>query len=748
MWKRKRFNNRWASAAVSLLLLLSLTGCQPTETSSTPYESVTEYPTVANGTTISNETFDLMWDDNLKAVFLHEKATGAIWSSIPYDHYVENYEYPSSILASPVNIGYVEPDNLQMRTLNAYSETIEQGTVACRQLENGLEVTYYFEEVQISLPIQYLLADTGLEVRVLLNQVKENENLLYQISLLPNLSAVPGTGSENKEDSYVFVPSGSGALMYGDGGERPVRNYSEPVYGVDAVQTAEERLTNAETVRLPVFGIKSGEKALMGILGEGAELATIEAQTGNQSTGYSQVYPIFQVRGVDIIQIPNVNGEKKDSTRYSKKRVDLEYVSVLYQPLSGEAASYTGMAKAYADHLVKTGGLAAAVSAEPSLYLEFLGGALKRQLFLGIPYNELTSFTSFEQARSITEEIAGQTGVTPVVKLTGYGKDGMDLSQLGGGFTFGKVMGGNAGYQQLKDWCSQAGIPLFADFDLTQYRKSGFGFSARDAAFNANNITARLNRYAVATMAVDPNAYDYVVVKRDDLPKAVDVLLEKTADLAVDGISLSSLGQIAYSDYLSTETYVKARMASDVSAALLRVKESGHAVLTDTANVYAAAASDYLMGTPTTSSDYQSLDAEVPFYQMVFKGHIPMAVSSVNLEAVPRKQFLKAIESGSGLAFTLTAESDTDFMRSAYSALLTSRYEDQKQTILDMTKEAAAYYTKIQGAAIAQHRFLADQVTETTFSNGVSVIVNFGKTPYQTQTGTAVPAEDFICIEG
>ena len=119
----------------------------------------------------------------------------------------------------------------------------------------------------------------------------------------------------------------------------------------------------------------------------------------------------------------------------------MDYVSVGYYPLSGDKANYVGMAEAYADYLVKSGGMPEK-GETPQLFLEFLGGALCRQNFLGFPYQSVQASTTFTQVREILQDIGDSTGASPVVKLTGFGNAGLDAGKIAGGYTFHNRMGG------------------------------------------------------------------------------------------------------------------------------------------------------------------------------------------------------------------------------------------------------------------------------------------------------------------
>ena len=61
--------------------------------------------------------------------------------------------------------------------------------------------------------------------------------------------------AQNSDDSYLFVPSGSGALIKAENRAQAAK-YSEPVYGEDPVSVSYADTTYNEGIRLPLFGVK------------------------------------------------------------------------------------------------------------------------------------------------------------------------------------------------------------------------------------------------------------------------------------------------------------------------------------------------------------------------------------------------------------------------------------------------------------------------------------------------------------
>src|SRR5690606_36969183 len=129
-----------------------------------------------------------------------------------------------------INIRVMELKTKEIDIARGYS-AVEMETVSSREIENGIELTYYFEEFDISIPIQYILRDDSLAISLDPTKIVENSSFqIMSVSVAPFLCSA----ANNAEDSYLFVPSGNGALMYTNQTVDKERSFSSEVYGFDA----------------------------------------------------------------------------------------------------------------------------------------------------------------------------------------------------------------------------------------------------------------------------------------------------------------------------------------------------------------------------------------------------------------------------------------------------------------------------------------------------------------------------------
>ena len=714
-----------------LCLLISLCACGKNVTDDVPEYNENKTQILTDGTVAENEKFTLSWDSERYALLLTSKRTGEIWSSIPYEFYKKNETSgPASVtLSSPLSITYIDTKMQTVKSIKASVEAYKNGRINAEKTEDGILVTYYFDKLRFSVPVEYKLVDRGLEARIRINEIVETDYPIYQISLLPNfVSAV------NDTDSYLFVPSGSGALISTEASS-PAKSYSESVYGEDPVGVSYADTTFTEKISLPVFGAKNGSQAMLAEITEGAETAYIEATAGDVETGYSSVYATFTLRGYDLTKIADHTGLYKYIKKFSQNRVDLEYAAVCYYPIEDYTADYNGMAQYYKS-LLKEDGFNKEADSATALAVDFWGGVTVKKLFVGLPYYDYQSVTTFKEAENILKELNSATGMKSVVNLRGFGNGGLNPDKVAGGFKINSDNGGIEGYASLKAFCEKNGNRLFFDFDLIKYSKSGGGYKiSSDTAKTANLVRDSKVFYHVSTNGKDKHKKTYYLISREKLSGIGEKLLKAVDSSKLDGISLATLSSLSYSDFSENSTYCKNGMAQDAQKIIKQLSDSGSEVMSVDANLYAALCSDYITNTPVSSSKYDCIETDIPFYQMVFKGSVPIYSDSINVSENPDITFLKAIESGMGLQFSFCSEYNNKLLTTYYTSIAASCYDDIKEKAIDYCNRSSDFLNSVKSSGIKEHS-QSGNLSHTVFENGAEVYVNFGKTPVETPLGT------------
>ena len=726
-------------SALSILLFAS--SCNNKDFSKAKKYSLPEkIASVGTGQIAENEHFVLSYDSSVDNLILYQKSTGNLCSTIPYKYYSSQEEHSEAtdiLLNSSVAISCINNKDQTLKDYSSYDSVVMLNNSYSVKIKNGIRVVYFFEEPQISVPVDYVLTDTGLQAKVLVKEITENELYsIYKISLLPYF-----VSCENNTNSYLFVPSGCGALMYSDDTKRDARLYSEPVYGEDPANDTVYKLNKSAQIHLPVFGVKNIDQGIFAVIEEGCELSYIDAIAGDTLSGYSSAYISFYLRSKSMALVKNAYGANQQVERIGKYITNQENVTVNYIVLNDDV-TFNGMAAAYRDYLQSKGYLAEKENSG-FLYLDIIGGAQLTKSFFGIPYKSTSTTTTLKETREIIDDILKSVDNGLVVRLRGYGEDGIDNTVLAGGFRVDKQMGNKSELKSLVNLCRQNGIALSMDFDLIHFTKSGSGFSSlTDVAQNSNNTSAKTKFYTLVTNEENSNVKPLLLLKREKIPVAAEKMLKAAQSYGLNGVSLASLSSVAYGDYTDQDYFLKANTVSDYTKIAGMLEEKNMTVVSSYANAYAAVNSDYIFDAPTASSSYFSLDKDVPFYQLVFKGNVSISSVPLNLVSNSSNEFLKAISTGTALSFTVINNYDTDLISSAYSGLSGSVYKDIKSQIIELYFKSADYLQTVSGSRIMTYSE-TDGVSCTLFENGITVYTNFTDSEVSTPLGT-VKANDFI----
>lgn len=749
----KRSLLRTASLLLGCLIILS--GCSTADNSQTASISSEDADISGNdvqlveaeeeiadsGEIARNENLVLEWDSERAALLLKDN-NGGVWGSLPYTQY-DTRELGGGAkraVESHIAISYIEPDTLIVKNKNSYTGAFEDGRLYSKRIDNGIRITYYFDDVGIVIPVEYTLIDDALQVKVDVKGIHEDIYKLLQISVFPF-----GASAPNSKDNYLFIPDGSGMLAY-CGQEKGVNTFWCPIYDRDPVCVEEIKRRNTAAARLPVFGVKSGEYALCGIITEGEGAAEINASTGDSDITYSNVYATFSVRGSDAVKIPDLFGKKQSIAKYSEK-LETDALTVRYYPLSPKKQAYSEMADCYRNYLIKEKSLTKQNN-DQSLYYDIPMAAKMRKFYFGFPNDVTTAVTKYKDVESILNQTLADNQIKPVVRLSGIQKGGIDIGKIGDGFQFENAVGNEKERKQLFSYAEKNGILLFPDFDIVRFQKGSLNFNSFSAAKTPTTTTAYQYFYNIATKNQNTELYRYTLLSPSKLKPAYDKVAELLGKKKISALSLSTLGNTAYSDYSDSKYYLRNGFSDIVQEIQNSAEKSEIKLMYEQPNAYAAVGADFIISSPTTTSDFYGQGEKIPFYQMVFKGYIPMSTMAVNLQDDSEKEILTAAATGLGLLYTVCGSDTLDFVSSPYTALSAGKYDGIKDKIQTSVKRLQAVFEATKNAQITDYICLGNNVYQTQFDNGTKVTVNYSQRSYQNGGVKIAPMDFYFEIGG
>ncbi len=734
---------------VCVFLLFSLTACGEVAYVQPKFDANTQSAPPSKNLIAERGDLRLEWNDANYGVVLTNTKTGEVWGSSPEDDgevILDMFGLPvkrNPLLESALVVYYYNSVAFTSNNLvNSYNGVYEEGHVRCAFIENGLHVEYFFDSLGFMVPVDYVLCDGYLSVSVDPKKIQDGENRVTSVALLPFMCSA----KNDAEGEYLFVPSGSGAIIEPETISQAGITYLAEIYGGDLSKESLYSVSEEADIKLPVYGVKNATSGLCAIIDRGEGTASLTAPVGAMSYGYTTVYPEFQLKGYTIHTSNTFNGSLRNYIISAQSMVTSP-VSVRYYPLVGEANDYNGMANVYRDYLIAEKGLTENKN-DARLNVELIGGTSITKSFLGVPYNTIFATTKIKDAQKIVSELSSELDTDFSVNLKGFGSSGVNIGGIAGGYSLSDKIGSVSELKKFSSLCDEEKVDLYMDFNVVQYKSSGKGFSTFfDSAFRSSREPAYVYEHTIPIRNIIKSDFYYLLSPNlfDDAAKK---LVDKTSSWGLDGVSLSTLSSLSYADYrdkTSTEFYSKYGFANAVEKAVKTVKNDGK-FMAENANAFAAVSADIIAAAPTSSSNEHVFTTDVPFYQLVFKGYVPMTTESVNISTIPEKTILSAVESGIGLNYTLISKWDNSLIDAKFQYFYSTQYEGVKDDIISNSNKLSNYYEKIAGAKIKSHTLISNDVRATEFDNGVTVYVNYSSKAKQTPAGK-LAALDYVVLE-
>lgn len=739
---------RIISLVLCLVFTLYLTGCSNKDIKT---KANFVYPSSVknknSGIVAENENFALEWNKKTFQVQMVEKSSGKIWSNIPQDTAadasVETGKKKNPKLESPILVTYYDKTNYNEYVAISKTAALNRGKVSAEKIDNGISVTYFFKNEEFSVTVDYTLREDNMLVSIDTSKITEGEDVLVEkVSIAPYFCGI----KNESEDTYLFMPSGSGTLVYPSVTASVPSVVSESVYGLDYSDMLKKENTLTESVRLPVYGAKVGDKATLAIIEQSAESADITVTKNDSNVGYATVYGSFTVRGYNKIDVPR---NFASSMYYMKLYAEPteKVMSIAFYPLSGDDANYNGMANKYREYLTQNADLEKTKVSPTPLEIKFLGGTLLKDHFLGISYKKLNVITSLEQVKETVKQLKDKYEFT--VGLYGYGNSGLDVGKPAGALTVNNKLGGVSGLKDLSEFCKDEKIPLYMNFDLLRFDTSGSGINTMfDSAVKTNGRRALLYYADFVTTEFKDTEDAYYLITRSNLENLSQKVLNKIQNWGIEGAGLDTLTYIKYSDYSDEKYYFGGNSEKQIKDIIDNYKSKKINVYSVSANAVAAIASDSISDTPINSSMFDIYDCDIPFYQMVFSGTKNLYTPSVNLSVNDNDVLLKAVESGCGITYTIGSNFDNTLLKSNQKTLYgTDSDYVLKEIETVMQGEFNIYCENVLGERIVKHSIINNDVRCTEYENGYMVYVNYSDTNYLAEN-IEVPANGYLVLKG
>lgn len=694
------------------------------------------------------DSLELLYNETKGAIQVKDLKSGYKWRSVVDDTVVpldSLTKYWLSIVQSPIGIAY---NDLKQRDVSA--RTVYAGNdckiLNTEYIANGVSVEYGFTTQGIYVTIEYTLDGDQLVVRVPVDKIREEyKYALSSIELMPYLGANDGS-----EGGYLFYPDGSGAITtYEKVDTRPASvmksyyfAYTNRVVSFDTTwgSDAYERYT----AYLPVYGIKIGDHAMFGMVTKGEGNSGIDVSpSGTSNMALNRMCIMLYTRNIFNAQANSISaGSGVTNGAGIIQRVDKQLIDedkeVRYSFLSGEEATYAGMANTYRNYLLESGSLKKAdnMNGEMPLALELLMGTTKGGMF----FDEYIPMTSYAQVREILERLKA-LGIDNTQLVLQAWQDGYADYEAWG--PAGRL-GGTGGLKDLSEYLSaNTGNNAYLGLNTTHATSDTRGLREnRDVSYNGLGLQLA---------ASDMDGLIYYMLNPLASLERNDRLLDGLKDIDGVGVAYVSAGRYVYPDYNTNRpnaVFTKSQAEDKIKEMLAATEQSGRGVAVRGANQYVYASADYLYDLYERSYGLNITDYSVPFVQMVVSGLIPYSTEGAgNLSYDLDVQKLKWIEYGSLPYFYLTYESAINLRDTDSDTLFSSTYSDWEATVAETYNEFKQNLSGVYGQQMTDHRFLTDDLVRVSYANGTKVYVNYGKSEASAE-GVKVPAKGYLVVGG
>ena len=738
-----------------ILSLLLLGGCcwfiyflQNSSENNTSAE--TKWNTQANNSITSDtilaaesDRFKLYFQADTAEVMVEDKEMNEIWRSNPENAHEDKVAFGinKTNILSQIIVGYIDNQNSSF-VINSFTGSVKQKTYDYKIADDGVYVTYYFNDTGFEIPVFYGLTDDYFTGKILCDNIKQHGS--FKIS---DIAFLPYMGCGSSEDTgYLVIPDGSGSIMNFNNQKQTYLSYSQPVYGRDYALNTLSKTEVKENVTMPVFGIKRNDSALLGIITQGEFQAEINAEVSGKSSSNNIAYSKISFMQPDTNKLFKNTSNEETSIMWTEQFNKFPEYEVRYYFLN-KNATYTDMALRYQKYLVDEKGmkkLSQTAEDKAKVNINLIGAVDKIDTFLGVPYKTIEELTSYSDVLKIANSLNGNSSIDLNIWYTGYLKDGLK-SKLPDKLRLDLRLGGKASFNKTSKALMNMGIGFYPSFNLINMYQTGNGYFKTDSTRNVYRSAAYQYDYLLSTGEQNPSLAPTYLLAPTKVTGLSNKLIRSITKNNLNNIGLEGITDTIYSNFKKNGTS-RIETASLFTGILSEFSENTDSLLLDRALGYAMPYADIITDTPVYSSEFDMEDETIPFYQIVMSGYATLYSEPVNVQGNIQDYLLKLAETGVNPSFTLIANDPSVLMNTKYAYLYSVGFNDWKDDIENTAKQ----FSKLSvtyGQTITGHEKITDGVYKTSYSNGAVVYTNYNNKD-SSADGVTIGAKDFIVRGG
>lgn len=727
---KKRFSIFIAVVAVSLSLTLLLTACSPvtlTKIKSSSFESIfaeysgDKYHKVnrsAYKSVCKSGLIEMFFDESTASVGILDTSSDVFWSTLP------SSSEEKTLAFSALEAVLLTEDGKEY-ALNSQDSSVCFGNFSFEKTNNGVNVKYSLSldaetgkadinalpenSVRADITVSYILSDGSFYASVNTNNLALPKGVyIEKISLLNSFGAY----SDQNADDFIFVPDGNGAIIKTGVSDPEFTPVSLKVYGDDPAVS-----TGKASAPLGAFGIKHGKSAFLCIIESGDSIADINAYRLSE-TSLNSVGTEFSVTDISLVS--------KKSTQV--KTVGYEYggeIRLCYRFLSGKSATYSGMAAACRENLIRNSVISSKTVNTDNASLPLI---VNLQFGFSDANGKLTVKSTFEQAQALMTLLKAK-GVNNVCLHAGGLFTDAGNGESGDFGSFIKQLGTKEKYESLYSYMKTQNFPLYIDTCVLSVKKS--------SSDRAENLFGNKMKYTDSDSNLNMPAGNRGYLKMSELEDRIEELLDNSADISFDGFALNDIGTVLYSDY-SSDFYPRESSKKEI-ASLIPVLSSNNPIMINKGNFYSIKNVSIISNIPQSTVSRKENEAyrAIPFASLILHGAYDYSLNSINLSDNPEETFLRSVEFGAvPSADWYCMNTDTN---DKYS------YNNNINEIVNYCVKANNILSDLRDARMTSHYEVQSGVFCTEYNNSTKVYVNYTEEAVKIN-GITVNARDCVKI--
>ncbi len=696
-----------------------------------------------------NANFKLYADSETHKVALYDIKADKYWWNTPVNPYGDNTTIDPikgtamksaqrNQTASGLVLEYGDLRQEKRNITSLYSASTltspVKGTEEWSMSGDGLTITYDYKEAGFVVPVKYILHDDRLEVTVDIKDIVEvdtNEvdgKIITSLTLAPYFGASPETDlAGNDVDGYMIVPDGSGAVIEYNNDKEGYSSYSQTLYGRDKTTVPLNAPRVTEQAYLPVVATVTGNTGLVAIATDGNGNASVNAQVSKQNKqAFNTVYFKFNLRGKDDYYMGGTDGTR--ITVFEKGDIKTDKISVSYYPISTEETdevNYADVAAVYRNYLINEQGLEKKTESNKSnFYVDLYGGVLQETSVFGIPVDMKTEVTGFSQAEEILNQLNDGGVKDIIVNYTDWTNKSM-VGKISTKFKPAGVLGGMSDYEDLQKTADSMGAKIFPSLSNMKMISSSWGYlTINSTAIRVSNAQSRQSEYSTA-FGIALSGKSPALLTPNSYTKVMTQMIESYTKKDVKNIGFGDYSNTLVSDFSKKNFLGREQNMENLVEQYKNASETMDNVIADEANSYIIPYADYITNVPVYSSQYNVVDYDIPFYQMVVHGYVPYSTTAINANSNAEEVFLLSLASGSGIHYDMIYKESYELLDTDYDELYYANYGSWMNQAINQYKASAEILSQVSDMIITDYQIDNETgIIKTTYNDSVVITID------------------------